>query len=64
MVSLEELNLDADSSQVLNLQLHGMEQLDDRAGYQLTTVGGLCEHHSPGSRRTDKNESTETQCHR
>ena len=49
MISLKELDLDADSSQVLNLQLHGMKQLHDCSGNQLTTVGALREHHRPGS---------------
>lgn len=48
-MSLEKLNLDTDSSQVLNLQLHGMEQLDDCSGNQLTAVSGMSEHHSPDS---------------
>lgn len=46
-ISIEKLNLDADPSQVLNLQLHGMEQLDDSSCDQLTAVSGLGQHHGP-----------------
>ena len=44
------LDLNADAPYVLSRQLHGVEQLDDRRGNQLTAVCGLGQcHRSAGA---------------
>jgi hypothetical protein len=42
---LEELHLEAHPPQVLHLQPHCVEQLDDLTGYQMTTVCKLGQGH-------------------